>query len=163
MVEPELTKGLLYVKRMQDTLIHLVWKERANPASKIADDDLIVFDGDCTVRLITQLPDHRVFFVKWTQTGMRKFFWLQHTDKSKDSELIKSLDDALNRPQEVEKKMQASQASAGQGASSKGRGKDSGAIDLASLMGEGGGNSELLTQLMNSGALDANSMNSLLQ
>merc|ERR1712127_265031 len=66
---------------MDDTLIHLVWKERAVANSKIPEDDLIVFEGDCSVRLIKQLPDHRVFLVRWNQTNTRKIYWMQHTDK----------------------------------------------------------------------------------
>lgn len=160
MVEAQPEKGLLYVKRMNDTLIHLVWKERNNPSSKIPDDDLIVFEGDCTVRLIKQLPEHRVFLVKWVQTNTRKLFWLQHTDSAKDEELIKNLDDSLNRPSEVEKKKRSSKAAS---SGKKEEKSGAGAIDLASLMGADGGNGELLSQLLQSGAVDPSTMNSLLQ
>merc|ERR1711976_319588 len=162
MVEAQPEKDLLYVKRMNDTLIHLVWKERNNPASKIPDDDLIVFEGDCSGRLIKQLPEHRVFLVKMNQTNTRKLFWLQHTDASKDEELIKNLDDSLNRPSEVEKKQRNAKAASSSKAD-KEKGGAGGPIDLASLMGADGGNGELLSQLLQSGAVDPNTMNSLLQ
>jgi len=161
MVEPQLEKGLLYVKQMDDTLIHLVWKERAVANSKIPEDDLIVFEGDCSVRLIKQLPDHRVFLVRWNQTNTRKIYWMQHTDKTKDEELVKDLDTALNNTSEAQKKQREKNKS-----SSKKDGSEkavAGGLDLASLMGGEAGSSEILNQLMQSGALDQNTMTSLLQ
>jgi len=161
MVEPQLEKGLLYVKQMDDTLIHLVWKERGVANSKIPEDDLIVFEGDCSVRLIKQLPDHRVFLVRWNQTNTRKIYWMQHTDKTKDEELVKDLDTALNNTTEAQKKQREKNKS-----SSKKDGSEkaaAGGLDLASLMGGEAGSSEILNQLMQSGALDQNTMTSLLQ
>merc|ERR1711972_1165635 len=161
MVEPQLEKGLLFVKQMNDTLIHLVWKERGVTNSKIPEDDLIVFEGDCSVRLIKQLPD-RVFLVRWNQTNTRKIYWMQHTDKAKDEELIKDLDLALNNTSEAQKKYREKIKKETGGKSGAEKGGASGGLDLGSLMGEAG-SSEILSQLMQSGALDQNTMNSLLQ
>lgn len=160
MVEPQLEKGLLYVKQMDDTLIHLVWKERGVVNSKIAEDDLIVFEGDCSVRLINQLPDHRVFLVRWNQTNTRKIYWMQHTDKTKDEEFVKDLDTALNNTSEAQKKQREKNKSSSKKDGSE---KAAGGLDLASLMGGEAGSSEILNQLMQSGALDQNTMTSLLQ
>merc|ERR1711972_1181574 len=162
MVEPQLEKGLLFVKQMNDTLIHLVWKERGVANSKIPEDDLIVFEGDCSVRLIKQLPDHRVFLVRWNQTNTRKIYWMQHTDKSKDEELVKDLDLALNNTAEAQKKYREKIKKESGAKSGADKGGASGGLDLGSLMGEAG-SSEILSQLMQSGALDQNTMNSLLQ
>merc|ERR1711972_416971 len=124
--------------------------------------DLIVFEGDCSVRLIKQLPEHRVFLVKWNQTNTRKIYWMQHTDKSKDEELVKDLDLALNKTSEAQKKLREKNKKETGGKSGAEKGGASGGLDLGSLMGEAG-SSEILSQLMQSGALDQNTMNSLLQ
>lgn len=160
MVEPQLEKGLLYVKQMDDTLIHLVWKERGVANSKIPEDDLIVFEGDCSVRLIKQLPEHRVFLVRWNQTNTRKIYWMQHTDKTKDEDLVKDLDTALNNVSEAQKKQREKNKSSSK---KDGGEKAAGGLDLSSMLGGEAGGSEILNQLVQSGALDQNTMNSLLQ
>lgn len=158
MVEPELEKGLLYVHRSrEDMLVHLAWKNRKSDSVL---DDMIIFEGDCTVKQIKQLPDHRVFFIKMNQIGQRKFFWFQHTNKEKDDELIKDLNLALNDPSAAEAKKKAAQASAGVKPSGKARGLD----QLSSLLGSNNANTgEVLNQLMQSGALGQDGMQQLLE
>merc|ERR1712167_26292 len=86
---------------------------------------------------------------------------MQHTDASKDEELVKDLDLALNNTSEAQKKQREKNKASG--GKSSGTEKASGGLDLASLMGGEAGSSEILNQLMQSGALDQSTMNSLLQ
>ena len=83
MVTPEEQKGLIYVEKSKDDgMIHLCWKQRGKSTNKL--EDWLVFEGDVKVKLITQLPEHRVFFLKFNATNERFFFWMQNADKVKD-------------------------------------------------------------------------------
>lgn len=163
MVEPELEKGLLYVHRSKDDmLIHLTWKNRKNGNVL---DDLIVFEGDCTVRHIKQLPDHRVFFVRINATKNRKFFWLQHTDKEKDEELLEHLDQALNNTSLAEARVKKALAESGTTAKGPKTGADRTMEQLANLMSgsNAGASSDIINQLMQAGALGGGGVDELLQ
>jgi len=107
LVTPQSQKGLLYVVRSkEDEWIHLCWEQRgpsiADSKKKFLDNlsdvDWLCFENDVNIKLIKQLPDHRVFFIKFTATNERIFFWMQHTDTEKDEELIKNVDKSLNNP-----------------------------------------------------------------
>jgi len=158
MVEPELEKGLLYVHRSrEDMLVHLCWKNRKSDSVL---DDLIVFEGDASVKLIKQLPEHRVFFVKMNQNNERKFYWFQHTDKETDTTLITDLNEALNNTTAAEAKKKAKAASSGAKPGAKlGKG---GLDQLSSLLGGNAEGNQMLTQLMQSGALGPDGMRQLL-
>lgn len=128
MVTPEDQKGLLYVeKNAEDGMLHLCWKLREkNSSTKL--EDWLVFDGDVKVKLITQLPDRRVFFIKFNATNDRTFFWIQHTKKEKDIGEVEKLDMALNNTAELEKLNREKEKEAGKsGASEKGA---AGGLDL---------------------------------
>jgi len=166
MVEPEVEKGLLYVHRSRDDmLVHLCWKNRNSDAVL---DDMIIFEGDCTVKKIKQLPEHRVFFVKINELGTRKFYWFQHTDGEKDEQLIKDLNFAINDPTAAEAKKKAAAAGAGGNSgilkgSGGGGGRTIDANALNSLLSGNGNTSDMLNQLMQSGAMDQNAMQQLLE
>lgn len=133
-------------------LIHLTWKDRT--ANKV-EDDLIVFEGDCSVKFINQLPEHRVFFVKMNQTKQRKFYWFQHTTKDKDEELIEHLSQALNNTGAAEARVKMTLESSGQSAKGLKSGADRTMEQLANLMSgsNAGASNDVLNQLMQSGVL----------
>lgn len=159
MVEPELEKGLLYVHRSrEDMLVHLCWKNRKSDSVL---DDLIVFEGDCSVKHIKQLPEHRVFFVKMNQNNERKFYWFQHTDKETDEALIGDLHEALNNTAAAEEKQKKAKA-ATSGAKAGGKTGNRGLDQLSSLLGGNADGNQVLTQLMQSGALGPDGMRQLL-
>ena len=47
-------KGLLILRKSEDGLMHLIWKDR-NAGTVV--DDLIVFEGDATIRQIDECTD----------------------------------------------------------------------------------------------------------
>ena len=53
-VTPDARKGLLVLRKSEDGLMHLIWKDRA--AGTVV-DDLIVFEGDATMRRLDECPD----------------------------------------------------------------------------------------------------------
>lgn len=113
MVTPEPQKGLLFVeKNKSDNMIHLCWKMREKSSSTKL-EDWLCFESDVKVKLITQLPDHRVFFIKFNATNERFFYWIQTAESDSDKESIKKLDMALNNTAELEKLKKAEKKEAG--------------------------------------------------
>jgi len=97
MVTPEQQKGLLFVhKSKADQMIHLCWKMREKSSTSNL-EDFLCFEGDVKVKMITQLPEHRVFFIKFNATNERYFYWIQHGNSKDDKDLLKRLDMALNK------------------------------------------------------------------
>ena len=105
MVTPEEQKGLLFVERGVDDsqFIHLCWKSREKGKTTEKLEDWLIFQNDVKVKLITQLPEHRVFFIKFNATNERHFFWIQHNEKEKDIGQIEKIDMAMNNTSELEK------------------------------------------------------------
>lgn len=71
-------KGLLSLKKSEDGLMHLVWKDRATSA---VEEDLIVFPGDATLRHLDVCKDGYVMLLEFTQTKRKLFFWSQERRK----------------------------------------------------------------------------------
>jgi len=97
-------KGLLSLKKSEDGLMHLVWKDRSSQA---VEDDLIVFQGDATLRHLAQCKDGYVMLLEFTQTKRKLFFWSQERrkkglefskleDVSKEKSLLEKANRALN-------------------------------------------------------------------
>ena len=97
-------KGLLSLKKSEDGLMHLVWKDRTSNA---VDEDLIVFPGDATLRHLAQCQDGYVMLLEFTQTKRKLFFWSQERRKkglefsnpediSKEKALLEKANRALN-------------------------------------------------------------------
>jgi len=167
LVSPDPEKGVLYVKKSVDNLIHLCWKNRK---SSVAAEDWTVFEGDTSVRFIKELPEHRVFFIKFTATGKRMFYWLQHADQDEDEKLMKQLNMALNKTNErlaeirAEKKVKEG-SSRNAGIKLSGKGLKEGGIQIPNITNA----SELLElyqsggiSLGNNGQIDVNDFNQVL-
>lgn len=71
-------KGLLSLKKSEDGLMHLVWKDRTSNA---VEEDLIVFPGDATLRHLDACKDGYVMLLEFTQTKRKLFFWSQERRK----------------------------------------------------------------------------------
>jgi hypothetical protein len=97
-------KGALVLKKSEDGLMHLIWKDRGTQA---VEDDLIVFQGDATLRHLPQCKDGFVMLLEFTQTKRKLFFWSQERrkkgldfskeeDVAKEKELLEKANRALN-------------------------------------------------------------------
>merc|ERR1719217_699753 len=71
--------------------MHLTWKDRTN---QTVEDDLIIFQGDATIRHLPQCKDGYVMLLEFTQTKRKLFFWSQERRK-------KGLD--FSKPEDVSK------------------------------------------------------------
>ena len=71
-------KGILSLKKSEDGLMHLIWKDRTTNA---VEEDLIVFPGDATLRHLDVCKDGYVMLLEFTQTKRKLFFWSQERRK----------------------------------------------------------------------------------
>ncbi|XP_071956717.1 proteasomal ubiquitin receptor ADRM1-like [Antedon mediterranea] len=94
MVNPDKRKGLVYIYRSEDALIHFCWKDRSTGS---VEDDLIIFPDDCEFKRITQCTTGRVYILKF-KTGKKFFFWLQEAKTDKDEEYCRKTNEMLNNP-----------------------------------------------------------------
>ena len=69
-------KGILSLKKSEDGLMHLIWKDRTTNA---VEEDLIVFPGDATLRHLDVCKDGYVMLLEFTQTKRKLFFWSHET------------------------------------------------------------------------------------
>uniref|UniRef100_A0A1I7U910 Proteasomal ubiquitin receptor ADRM1 homolog n=1 Tax=Caenorhabditis tropicalis TaxID=1561998 RepID=A0A1I7U910_9PELO len=94
-VVAEQTKGLVFIKQSNDMLVHFCWKNRETGALV---DDLIIFPDDAEFKPVHGCPDGKVFMLKFKSSGEMKVFWLQDTSPDADKDLVKKVNDALNKP-----------------------------------------------------------------
>ncbi|CAO4368991.1 unnamed protein product [Caenorhabditis nigoni] len=94
-VVAEPTKGLVYIKQSNDMLIHFCWKNRETGALV---DDLIIFPDDAEFKAVTGCPDGKVYMLKFRSSGEMKLFWLQDSTPDVDKDLVRKVNDALNKP-----------------------------------------------------------------
>ncbi|PIC42034.1 hypothetical protein B9Z55_009241 [Caenorhabditis nigoni] len=94
-VVAEPTKGLVYIKQSNDMLIHFCWKNRETGALV---DDLIIFPDDAEFKSVTGCPDGKVYMLKFRSSGEMKLFWLQDSTPDVDKDLVRKVNDALNKP-----------------------------------------------------------------
>jgi len=86
-------KGIITLRKSDDGLMHLLWKERNSGG---VEDDLIVFEGDASMRRLEQCQDGYAMLLEFTQTGRKLFFYSQEPrkkgldwdDTTKEKELL---------------------------------------------------------------------------
>ena len=71
-------KGLLVLRKSEDGLMHLIWSDRT--ANSVV-DDLIVFEGDATIRKLEECKDGYAMLLEFSQTQRRLFFYSQEPRK----------------------------------------------------------------------------------
>ena len=95
-VTPDPRKGLLVLRKSEDGLMHLIWKDR-NAGTVV--DDLIVFEGDATIRRVDECKDGFAMLLEFSQTARKLFFysqeprgkgqgWADGEETSKERELL---------------------------------------------------------------------------
>uniref|UniRef100_A0A8R1DL77 Proteasomal ubiquitin receptor ADRM1 homolog n=1 Tax=Caenorhabditis japonica TaxID=281687 RepID=A0A8R1DL77_CAEJA len=94
-VVAEPTKGLVYIKQSSDMLVHFCWKDRESGALV---DDLIIFPEDAEFKAVNGCTDGKVYMLKFKSSGEMKLFWLQDSNPDAEKDLVKKVNDALNKP-----------------------------------------------------------------
>ena len=77
-VTADARKGLLILRKSEDGLMHLIWKDR-NAGTVV--DDLIVFEGDATIRRVDECTDGFAMLLEFSQTARKLFFYSQEPRK----------------------------------------------------------------------------------
>ena len=91
MVTPDTRRGLLFLERQDDELLHLKWKVRGSAST--AEDDLIIFPDDAELRLV---PGQRVYVLAFKSSSARLFFWIQESSEAIDSERLAKFNKVMN-------------------------------------------------------------------
>lgn len=94
-VKPIDKKGLVYIHRADDNLMHFCWKDRTSGQTE---DDLIIFPDDTEFKKVSQCTTGRVYVLKFRSSKKVLFFWLQEPSEDKDEEICKKVNDLLNNP-----------------------------------------------------------------
>jgi len=97
MLKPENRKGLIYLYRSDDSLIHFCWKDRTTHA---VIEDLIVFAGDAIFKKVSK-TSQRVYMLEFTTSERKLFFWMQEAKDTQDRENVCKVNHILcHGPQE---------------------------------------------------------------
>ena len=94
-VNPINRKGLVYLHRADDNLMHFCWKDRT---SGQLEDDLIIFPDDTEFKKVEQCTTGRVFVLKFKSTNKKCFYWMQEPKDDKDEDICKKVNEFLNNP-----------------------------------------------------------------
>ena len=94
-VNPVNRKGLVYLHRADDNLMHFCWKDRT---SGQVEDDLIIFPDDTEFKRVEQCTTGRVFVLKFKSTNKKCFYWMQEPKDDKDEDICKKVNEFLNNP-----------------------------------------------------------------
>lgn len=94
-VNPVNRKGLVYLHRADDNLMHFCWKDRT---SGQVEDDLIIFPDDTEFKKVEQCTTGRVFVLKFKSTNKKCFYWMQEPKDDKDEDICKKVNEFLNNP-----------------------------------------------------------------
>jgi len=77
-ISSDARKGMLALRKSEDGLMHLIWKDRT--ANQVV-DDLIVFEGDASIRRLDECKDGYGMLLEFSQTARKLFFYSQEPRK----------------------------------------------------------------------------------
>lgn len=98
MVHPDKRKGLVFLYRSDDSLVHFCWQDRT---SGVIEDDLIIFPDDCEFVKVTNCPENaRVYSLKF-KSSKKLVFWMQEPKADKDEEICKKINQCMSNPSSV--------------------------------------------------------------
>ncbi|MBZ3888606.1 Proteasomal ubiquitin receptor ADRM1 [Sciurus carolinensis] len=95
MVTLDKQKGLVYIQKTNNLLIHFCWKDRT---SGTVEDDLITFPDDCEFKRMPQCPSGRVYVLKFKAGSNWLFFWMQEPKTDQDEEHCRKVNEYMNNP-----------------------------------------------------------------
>lgn len=94
-VTAEPRRGQVTLSRENDGLLHFKW---SNLSTGAVEEDRIVMPGESIFKKVKtgRETGDRVFMLKFTSGNQRLMYWMQNKDSSKDEEIVKKANDALN-------------------------------------------------------------------
>ncbi|XP_030372907.1 proteasomal ubiquitin receptor ADRM1 homolog [Scaptodrosophila lebanonensis] len=93
MVHPDVRKGLVYMTKGADSLMHFCWKDRGTGKME---EDLIVFPGEFEYKRVNQCKTGRVYVLICKSSPSRLFYWMQEPKTDKDDEYCRRINELLN-------------------------------------------------------------------
>ncbi|KAF9352914.1 adhesion regulating molecule 1 [Mortierella sp. AD094] len=97
-VQPDSTKGLVYMEK-DDDLLHFYWKNRTTNAVV---DDLILFPGDAELKTVPECTTGRVVMLQFKSSSQKLFFWLQEANADRDQIILQQANALISQGQEEE-------------------------------------------------------------
>ncbi|KAF9999049.1 adhesion regulating molecule 1 [Entomortierella chlamydospora] len=95
-VQPDSTKGLVYMDK-EDDLLHFYWKNRTTNAVV---DDLILFPGDAELKTVPECTTGRVVMLQFKSSSQKLFFWLQEANTDRDQIILQQANALISQGQE---------------------------------------------------------------
>ncbi|KAK9889812.1 hypothetical protein WA026_007183 [Henosepilachna vigintioctopunctata] len=75
--------------------MHFCWRDRLTDEVV---DDLIIFPGECTYSRVQECTTGRVYVLKFNNSQLRLFYWLQEPKTDKDDVHCRRINQILNSP-----------------------------------------------------------------
>ncbi|RKP18692.1 hypothetical protein ROZALSC1DRAFT_29638, partial [Rozella allomycis CSF55] len=85
-------KGFLIIEQDEESLIHLVWKERNKEQKEL---DLLLFPQDACLFKVPQCTTGRVWLLKFQTSNQKNFFWIQEPLVDKDEETFTKINELI--------------------------------------------------------------------
>ncbi|CAO3632186.1 unnamed protein product [Cunninghamella blakesleeana] len=100
LLKPDIRKGMIYMEKGDDQLLHFFWKERkTNSAPEV---DYIIFPDEAELVRVPECTTGRVIQLKFKSSNERHFYWMQKRDDSEDDELIERVNHFINNPSSMD-------------------------------------------------------------
>ncbi|ORX50927.1 adhesion regulating molecule [Hesseltinella vesiculosa] len=97
-LKPDVRKGIVYMDRSDDQLMHFHWKERNGSE---AEDDWIIFPDEAEMIKVNECTTGRVYVLKFKSSNQKFFYWMQSSSDDKDQEVVNKVNRLINDPQSV--------------------------------------------------------------
>ncbi|KAL7743955.1 hypothetical protein ACLKA6_003173 [Drosophila palustris] len=92
MVEPDERKGLLYLYRDREDVLHFCWKDRRSNKTEL---DVIAPPGSLEFRRVESCKTGRIYVLKFRRSTNRMFFWMQDPRFDLDDDLCARVNELL--------------------------------------------------------------------
>ncbi|CAO3631372.1 unnamed protein product [Cunninghamella echinulata] len=104
LLKPNLRKGMIYMEKGDDQLLHFYWKERKTNSEP--EVDLIIFPDEAEMVRVPECTTGRVILLKFKSSNERQFYWMQKLDDSEDDDMIQRVNHLINNPSALDDNME---------------------------------------------------------
>lgn len=80
---------------MEEGILRFQWLVR--PSDDV-DFSLMIFEGQAVWEKVPQCTDGRVYVLKFKDSNVKRFFWMQEPKDEKDEEYAKKINELISKP-----------------------------------------------------------------